>query len=142
MHKAWSRNSKTSYRFSYLDYNSPPKKRSHGITRYLEVCTFQAVSPRRDAQEFARLSGVGRCHSALMYYGLLRKFRRTSIFFSLPTLLPIFRCRARSKPILLVVSILGPERTGTTNVLAFLPRTSCCRMTQGSAPQNSVVKFD
>ena len=76
-----------------------------------------------------------------MFYGSLRKFWWTRFFYCL-TLLPFFGGPAGSKSYFEVVSILGPQKTGSTIFFFNFIKTSCRRIIQGRTPQSFVVKLD
>ena len=96
--------------------------------------------PRTNAQTFTQVSGVRPWNFAQMFYGSLRKFWWTRFFYCL-TLLPFFGGPTGSKSYFEVVSILGPQKTGTTMLFLNFSKTSCRRITQRTAPQNFVVKL-
>ena len=96
--------------------------------------------PRTNAQTFTQVSGVRPWNFAQMFYGSLRKFWWTRFFYCL-TLLPFFGGPTGFKSYFEVVSILGPQKTGTTMIFFFFSKTICRRIIQRTAPQNFVVKF-
>ena len=58
------------------------------------------------------------------------------------TLLPFFGGPTGSKSYFEVVSILGPQKTGTTMFFFHFFKTSCRHIIQGRTPQSFVVKLD
>ena len=76
-----------------------------------------------------------------MCYGSLQKFRWTRFFYSL-TFFRFSGGQTGSTSFHEVVSILGPQKTGTTTFSFILSKTSCRRIIQGRAPRSFVVKLD
>ena len=76
-----------------------------------------------------------------MCYGSLRKSRFTR-FFHFLNMLPLFGGPTGSKSFFDVVSILGPQKTGTTILFFIFSEMSCRRITQGRIPRIFEVKLD
>ena len=76
-----------------------------------------------------------------MCYGSLRKFlwKRFSRFLNM---LPLFGGPTGSKSFFDVVSILGPQKTGTTMLFFFFSNTGCRGTIQGRFPQIFLVNLD
>ena len=76
-----------------------------------------------------------------MCYGSLRKFLWKR-FFHFLNILPLFGGPTGSKSFFDVVSILGPQKTGTTMLFFIFSNTGCRGTIQGRFPQIFVVNLD